>query len=128
MSKEEILEAIKQMSVIDLADLVKSLQEEFGVSAIAPVAAAPVATQTAGATSDAPPEEEQTEFAVLLQEIGANKINVIKAVREITTLGLREAKELVESAPARVRESVGKDEAQKIKETLEGAGATAKVE
>ena len=129
MNKEEILEAIKQMSVIDLADLVKSLQEEFGVSAVAPVAAAPapVSAGSAQAATDAA-DEEQTEFAVLLQDIGANKINVIKAVREITTLGLREAKELVESAPARVKESVGKDEAQKIKETLEGAGATVKVE
>lgn len=130
MNKEEMLEAIKQMSVIDLADLVKSLQEEFGVSAVAPVAAAPapVSAGSAQAATDAPADEEQTEFAVLLQDIGANKINVIKAVREITTLGLREAKELVESAPARVKESIGKDEAQKIKETLEGAGATVKVE
>ena len=131
MTKDEILEAIKQMSVLDLSDLVKSLESEFGISAAAPVAvaAAPAAAAAAAGTADAaPPEEEQYEFNVLLQDVGANKINVIKAVREITTLGLREAKEMVESAPARVKEGVAKDEADKAKETLEAAGATVAVE
>ena len=123
MTKEEILEAIKQMSVMDLADMVKDLQSDFGISAMAPVAvAAPVAVGAgagAGAEAPAQPEDEQTEFAVVLKDIGANKINVIKAVREVTTLGLREAKELVESAPTRVKEAVPRDEATKVKETLE---------
>ena len=129
MTKEEILQAIKEMSVLDLADLVKSLESDFGISAAAPVAvaAAPAAATTETAAA-APPEEEQSEFNVVLQEIGSNKINVIKAVREVTTLGLREAKELVESAPASVREAVLQDEANKVKEVLEAAGATVKVE
>lgn len=121
---QEILQAIKDMSVMDLADLVKAIEEEFGVSA-APVAmAAPMAGVV---TDDAPAgaaEEEQTEFTIMLNDFGATKINVIKAVREVTDLGLREAKELVESAPTRVREGVSKDEAESIKSKLEGAGAT----
>ena len=131
MTKDEVLEAIKQMSVLDLADLVKSLESELGISAAAPVAVAAAPAAAAGpaeAGAAAPPEEEQTEFSVLLQEIGANKINVIKAVREVTTLGLREAKELVESAPAKVKEGITKDDANKVKETLEASGATVKVE
>ena len=130
MTKEEVLEAIKQMSIIDMADLVKSLESEFGITAAAPVAvaAAPAAAATAAAGDAAPAEEEQTEFAVVLKDVGANKINVIKAVREVTTLGLREAKELVEAAPTRVKEAVAKDEANKVKETLETAGATVAVE
>ena len=132
MTKEEILEAIKQMSVMDLADLVKDLQSEFGISAVAPVAVAAPAAVGAGAApgaeAPAPPEDEQTEFAVVLKDVGANKINVIKAVREVTTLGLREAKELVESAPTRVKEAVPRDEASKVKETLEAAGAQVQVE
>ncbi len=121
MGKEEILDAIKGLSVMELSDLVKALEEEFGVSAAAPVAvaAAPAAGGAPGAA-----EEEQTEFTVQLQEIGPNKINVIKAVREVTTLGLREAKELVESAPAAVKEAVPKEEAQTAKQKLEEAGAT----
>ena len=135
MTKDEILEAIKQMSVLDLAELVKDLESEFGISAAAPVAvaaapgaaaaAAPAAEGTDGAAA---PDDEQFEFAVVLQEVGPNKINVIKAVREVTTLGLREAKEMVESAPAKVKEGVVRDEANKVKEVLEGAGATVKVE
>ena len=131
MTKDEVLEAIKQMSVLDVAELVKSLESDLGISAAAPVAvaAAPVAAAgTADAGAGAAEEEEQTEFSVLLQEVGANKINVIKAVREVTTLGLREAKELVESAPARVKEGITKDDATKVKETLEASGATIKVE
>ena len=119
-TKEELLESIKSLSVLDLADLVKALEEEFGVSAAAPVAvAAPV--EAAGAA----PEEEQTEFTVTLQDFGANKITVIKAVRELTNLGLREAKELVESAPVAIRESVSKEEAAETKAKLDEAGATA---
>ena len=125
-TKEEILDAIKGMSVLELSDLVKSLEDEFGITAAAPVAvaAAPAAVADgAGAAS----EDEQTEFDVTLQNFGENKINVIKAVREVTSLGLREAKELVESAPARVKEAIAKDEAESIKAKLEEAGATVEV-
>ena len=124
-TKEELLETIKGMSVLELADLVKALEEEFGITAAAPVAVA--VAPAGGAAEAAAPEEEQTEFDVFLQEIGPNKINVIKAAREITSLGLREAKELVESAPARVKEAVAKDEADSIKAKLEEAGAVAEV-
>ena len=117
-TKEELLEGIKSLSVMDLAELVKALEEEFGVSAAAPVA---VAAAPAG---DVAAAEEQTEFTVTLQEIGPNKINVIKAVRELTSLGLREAKELVEAAPTPVREGVSKDDADETKKKLEEAGAT----
>ena len=125
-TKEELLETIKGMSVLELADLVKALEEEFGITAAAPVA---VAAAPAGGDAAVPAaaEEEQTEFDVTLQDIGPNKINVIKAVREVTSLGLREAKELVESAPARVKEAVAKDEAEGIKAKLEEAGAVAEV-
>jgi len=125
-TKEEILEAIKGMSVIELADLVKTLEETFGVSAAAPVAVA--AAPGGMAEAAAPPEEEQTEFNVLLKEFGANKINVIKAIREVTPLGLKEAKELVESAPTTVKEGVTKDEASQLKEKLEGVGAVVEVQ
>ena len=131
MTKDEILQAIKQMSVLDLADLVKSLESEFGISASAPVAVAPGASVALSPEAQAPAaaeEEEQTEFRVVLQDVGSNKINVIKAVREVTTLGLREAKELVESAPAGVKEAVSRDEASQVKEKLESAGATVNVE
>ena len=120
MRKTELIEAIKVLSVVELADLVKALEKEFGVSAAAPVA---MAGALAGGAAAAAVEEEQTEFTVVLQEFGANKINVIKAVRELTTLGLREAKELVESAPANIKEGVGKDDAAKMKAKLEEAGA-----
>ena len=130
MTKEEVLEAIKQMSVIDLADLVKSLESEFGITAAAPVAvaAAPTAAPAAGGDAPAAADDEKTEFAVVLQDVGANKINVIKAVREVTTLGLREAKELVEAAPSKVKEAIAQDEANKVKEALEAAGAKVAVE
>ena len=127
MAKEEILEAIKELTVLDLADLVKSLEGEFGVSAAAPVAMATV-QGVAGTAEAAQEEEEQTEFSVELQEIGPNKINVIKAVREVTTLGLKEAKDLVESAPTMVKEAVAKDEAEEVKGKLEGAGAKVAVQ
>jgi large subunit ribosomal protein L7/L12 len=128
-NKEEILDAIKGMSVLELSDLVKALEEEFGITAAAPVAvaAAPAAGGAAPAADGAAGSDEQSEFEVTLQDIGANKINVIKAVREVTALGLREAKELVESAPARVKEAVAKDEADSIKSKLEEAGATVEV-
>jgi large subunit ribosomal protein L7/L12 len=126
MTKEEMIEAIKNMTVIELSELVKSLEEEFGVSA-APVAAA--AAPAVGAEAPAAAEEEEkTEFNVLLKDIGANKINVIKAVREVTTLGLKEAKELVESAPKAVKEGVTKDEANSTKQKLEAAGATVEIQ
>ncbi len=127
MAKEDIMEAIKTLSVLDLAELVKSLEEEFGVSAAAPVAMATV-QGVAGTAEAAAEEEEQSEFSVQLQEFGPNKINVIKAVREVTTLGLKEAKELVESAPTMVKEAVSKDEAEQVKEKLEGAGAKVAVQ
>ncbi len=131
MTKEEVLEAIKQMSVIDLADLVKSLESEFGITAAAPVAvaAAPAAAApAAGGDAPAAADDEKTEFSVVIQDVGANKINVIKAVREVTTLGLREAKELVEAAPSKVKEAIAQDEANKVKEALEAAGAKVAVE
>ena len=132
MSKDEVLEAIKGLTVVELADLVKSLEKEFGVSAAA--VAAPAVAVAAGAPAAGAPsaaaeaEEEQTEFNVVITEAGPNKINVIKAVREVTTLGLREAKELVESAPKAVQEGVSKDDAQQTREKLEAAGATVTVE
>ena len=128
MNKDEILTVIKGMSVLDLSELVKALEEEFGVTAAAPVAVATAAGPGAQAAEEGPAEEEQTEFSVLLQDFGANKINVIKAVREVTTLGLKEAKELVESAPTAVKEGVSKDDANQVKTTLEAAGATVAVQ
>ena len=122
LSKEELMGAIKEMSVLELSELVKALEEEFGVSAAAPVAVA-AAPAAGGAPAAAGGDEEQSEFTVVLQTAGDNKINVIKAVREVTTLGLREAKELVESAPTNVKESISKDEAEEIKKKLEEAGA-----
>ncbi len=124
-TKEEILDAIKGLSVLELADLVKALEDEFGVSAAAPVQMATVAG--VAATAEAAAEEEKTEFDVSITEIGPQKIQVIKAVREVTTLGLKEAKELVESAPVAVKEAIAKDEAEEIKEKLEGAGAVVTV-
>jgi large subunit ribosomal protein L7/L12 len=125
-TKEEIVESIKTMNIMELSDLIKTIEDTFGITAAAPVA---VAAPAAGATADAAPadDDEQSEFDVMLQDIGPNKINVIKAVREITDLGLREAKELVESAPTRVREGVNKEEADSIKVKLEEAGATVQV-
>jgi large subunit ribosomal protein L7/L12 len=125
LGKDKMIEAIKQMTVMELAELVKALEQEFGVSAAAPVAvaAAPVAAGKAGA----PAAEEQTEFSIILKSFGESKINVIKAVREVTALGLKEAKELVEAAPKPVKEGVTKDEAAAIKGKLEAAGATVEV-
>ena len=125
MTKDEMMEAIKQMNVLDLSELVKSLEEEFGISAAAPVAA--FAPAAGGAALAEVAEEEQTEFDVSIKEIGPNKINVIKAVREVTSLGLREAKELVEAAPTAVKEAIVKDEAETIKAKLEEAGAVVEI-
>lgn len=122
---DDIMATIKGMSVLELSELVKALEVEFGVSA-----AAPVAVATAAAPAEAAPAaaaEEQTEFSVILKDIGANKINVIKAVRELTTLGLKESKDLVESAPKAVKEGVTKEEALATKQKLEAAGATAEI-
>jgi len=120
---DQIIASIKSMTVLELSDLVKALQEEFGVSA--PVAvAAPAAAQAAAPAEAA---EEKTDFTVVLKEVGANKISVIRAVREVTTLGLKEAKDFVESAPKTVKEGVNKEEAASIKQKLEAAGATVEV-
>ncbi|MEF9921630.1 MAG: 50S ribosomal protein L7/L12 [Anaerovoracaceae bacterium] len=115
MNKDQIIEAIKAMTVLELNELVQACEEEFGVSAAAPVAAAGAVAAVA---------EEQSEFTVVLQEIGAEKIKVIKAVREITGLGLKEAKELVDGAPSNVKEGAEKGEAEAIKAQLEEVGAT----
>lgn len=120
---DDILAAIKNMTVLELSQLVKVLETEFGVSAAAPM----VAAAAPAAPAEAPPAEEKTEFNVILKDIGPNKISVIKAVRELTTLGLKESKDLVESAPKAVREGVNKDEAAAIKQKLESAGATAEI-
>jgi large subunit ribosomal protein L7/L12 len=117
---DEIMAAIKGMTVLELSQLVKSLEDEFGVSAAAPMVAAAAAPSEAAA----PAAEERTEFTVTLKDVGPNKISVIKAVRELTTLGLKESKDLVESAPKAVREGVNKEEAATVKEKLEAAGAT----
>ncbi|HEY82184.1 MAG TPA: 50S ribosomal protein L7/L12 [Dehalococcoidia bacterium] len=119
--------AIKKMTVLELAELVKALETEFGVSAAAPVAVAAAPAQAPAEAAPAAGGEEQTEFSVILTDIGANKINVIKAVREVTTLGLKESKDLVESAPKPVREGVSKEEAAAIKEKLEAAGAKVEI-
>ena len=122
VSKEEILNAIGNMSLIDVTDLVKMMEDKFGVSAAAPVAMAAGPAATAAA-----PAEEKTEFTVALKAAGEKKVEVIKAVRAITGLGLKEAKDLVESAPATVKEAVSKDDAAKFKKELEAAGATVEI-
>ncbi|MDM8000417.1 MAG: 50S ribosomal protein L7/L12 [Dehalococcoidia bacterium] len=128
MTKEEIIAAIKGMTVMELAELVKALETEFGVSAAAVAVAAPAAAAgPAAGPAAAAPAEEQTAFTVILKEIGANKINVIKAVREVTTLGLKEAKELVEAAPKPVKEGVSKEEANNVLAKLTAAGAVAEI-
>lgn len=119
MSKEQIIEAIKGMTVLELNDLVKAIEEEFGVTAAAPVAV------VGGAAAEA--AVEQSEFDVILASAGASKINVIKVVREITGLGLKEAKELVDNAPKPIKEKISKEDADKVKAQLEEAGATVEV-
>ncbi|PUE89851.1 50S ribosomal protein L7/L12 [Xanthomonas hortorum] len=120
LNKAEILDAIAGMTVLELSELIKEMEEKFGVSAAA--AAVAVAAPAAGGAAAA--AEEQTEFTVVLTDAGANKVSVIKAVRELTGLGLKEAKDLVDGAPKPVKEGIAKDEAEKIKKQLEEAGAT----
>ena len=125
MSKiTDVLDIVKEMTVLELAELVEAFEEEFGVSAAAPVAAAGAA---APAAADAGAQEEKTDFDVILANFGAQKVTVIKVVREITGLGLKEAKDLVEGAPKPVKEGVNKDEADSIKAKLEEAGATVEI-
>ena len=121
MTKEQIMEAIESMTVLELSELVKALEEKFGVSASAPVAAAAAAPAAAAAA------EEKTEFDVILASAGASKINVIKVVREVTGLGLKEAKELVDGAPKAVKEKISKADADALKAKLEEAGASVEV-
>ncbi len=123
LNMEQVKDFIKSMTLMDAAQLVKDLEEELGVSAAAPMAVAAMPGVAAGAA----PEEEKTEFDVILAEFGSEKIKVIKAVREITSLGLKEAKELVESAPKPVKEGIAKEEAEEIKKKLEEAGAKVEV-
>ncbi len=122
LSKDDILNAIAEMSVMDLVDLIKAMEEKFGVSA-----AAPVAVAAGPAAAAAPAAEEQTEFNVILASFGENKVNVIKVVRELTGLGLKEAKDLVEGAPKKVKEGLGKADAEALKKKLEDAGAKVEV-
>lgn len=123
MSKEDILEAVGAMSVMELNDLVKAFEEKFGVSAAAMAVAGPAGGGAAGAAA----AEEQTEFTVVLSEFGSNKVAVIKAVREITGLGLKEAKDMVDSAPKLVKEGVSKADAEEAKKKLEDAGAKVEI-
>ncbi|MBQ9469313.1 MAG: 50S ribosomal protein L7/L12 [Clostridia bacterium] len=116
-----LLEEIKQLTILEMADLVKALEEEFGVSAAAPVAVG------GAAAAAAPAEEEKTEFDVILKEFGAKKLDVIKAVRELTGLGLKDAKDLVEAAPKEIKTGVSKDEANAVKTALEAAGAVVEI-
>jgi len=116
---DEVLEAIKTLSVLEAADLAKKMQEEFGIEAVAPMAVA-----AAGGGGDAAPVEEQDEFDVILTSSGDKKIQVIKEVRAVTTLGLKEAKDLVDSAPKAIKEKISKEEAEKIKAAIEGAGGS----
>ena len=121
ISKDDILNAVAAMSVMDVVELVKAMEEKFGVTAAAAVAAAPAGAGGPAAVAEV---EEQTEFAVLLTSSGEKKVNVIKAVRTVTSLGLKEAKDLVDGAPSTVKEGISKDEAAEIKKLLEEAGAT----
>ena len=124
MSREEILNAIGEMSVLELSELIKDVEDKFGVSASAAVA---VAAPTAGASGEEAASEEQTEFDVMLVSFGEKKVGVIKTVRAITALGLKEAKDLVEAAPSVVKEGVNKDESEEIKKQLEESGATVEI-
>jgi large subunit ribosomal protein L7/L12 len=120
VSKEDILDAIAKMSVMEVVELISDMEKKFGVTAAAPVA---VAAAAGGAGAAAPAAEEQTEFTVTMSEFGANKVGVIKVIREITGLGLKEAKDLVEGVPSTVKEGVSKADAETIKKKLEDAGA-----
>lgn len=123
VTKQEVIDFISHMTVLELSELIKELEETFGVSAAAPVAVAAVP----GAAAEAEPVEEKTEFDVILAEVGSQKIQVIKEVRAVTGLGLKEAKELVEGAPKPIKEAVSKEEAAKIKEQVEKAGAKVEI-
>ncbi|GMV68783.1 MAG: 50S ribosomal protein L7/L12 [Pseudomonadota bacterium] len=125
VSKEEILDTISNMTVLEIVDLISAMEEKFGVSAAAAVAAMPMAGAGAGAAAEV--VEEQTEFNVIMTSFGANKVNVIKVVRAITGLGLKEAKDLVEAVPATIKEAIPKAEADDIKKQLEEAGASAEI-
>lgn len=125
ITKADVIEFISNMTVLELSELVKELEEKFGVSAAAPVAVAAVAA--GGPAEAAAPAEEKTEFTVILQEVGSQKINVIKEIRAVTGLGLKEAKDLVEGAPKPIKEGVSKEEAAKIKEIVEKAGAKVEI-
>lgn len=124
VSKEEILETLSNMTVMEIVDLISAMEEKFGVSAAAAVAAAPAA---GGAAAEAAPVEEKTEFDVVMTSFGEQKVNVIKVVRALTGLGLKEAKDLVEGAPSTVKEGVPKDEAEDVKKKLEEAGAKVEI-
>lgn len=127
ITKEDVIKYIEGMSVLELSELVKELEERFGVTAAAPVAVAPAAAAAAPAAAEAPAAEEKQEFDVILTSFGDKKIQVIKAVREVTDLGLKEAKELVEGAPKSIKEGVSREEAEKIKEKIEAAGGTVEI-
>jgi large subunit ribosomal protein L7/L12 len=127
LDKDQILEAIDTMTVLELSELVKAFEERYGVTAAAPVAVAAAGAPAAGGDGAAAATEEQTEFDAVLTDVGANKILVIKAVRELTGLGLKEAKDLVDAAPKAVREGVTKEDAEAVKEKLAEAGATVEV-
>ncbi|HEY7848391.1 MAG TPA: 50S ribosomal protein L7/L12 [Candidatus Limnocylindria bacterium] len=127
MGKDEILDAISNMTVLELSDLVKAVEEKFGVTAAAPVAVAAAPAAAGDGAAAAAGGEEKTEFDAVLTEVGANKILVIKAVRELTGLGLKEAKDLVDAAPKAVKEGVAKEEAEQVKEKLAEAGAAVEV-
>ena len=126
LTPKDFVEALKDWSILDVVEAVKAIEDEFGIKAAAAVAAAPAAGPAAAAAVEAP-EEEQTEFSVVLTAIGESKINVIKAVREVTQLGLKEAKDLVEGAPKTVKEGVNKADAEKFKAQLTAAGATVEI-
>ena len=127
---DQVLDIIKEMTILELRDLNEKIQDEFGITAAAPMAmaAAPAAVAAGDGAAPAAAEEEKSEFNVVLKEAGANKINVIKAVREVTTLGLKEAKDLVEAAPTNVKEGIGKADAEEVVKKLREAGATVDME
>ena len=125
---DKVLDIIKEMTILELRDLNQRLQDEFGITAAAPVAAAAPAAAPGAPAAAAEAEEEKTEWTVRLKDFGANKINVIKAIRQVTTLGLKEAKDLVESAPATVKEAIPKAEAETVVKKLEEAGATVEMQ
>jgi large subunit ribosomal protein L7/L12 len=127
LTAEELIQAIDEMTVLELNELVKALQEKYGVSAAAPVAVAAMPSMMPGAAEAAPAAEEKTSFDVVLAAAGDNKLQVIKVVRELTQLGLKEAKDLVEGAPNKVKEGVSKEEAEEVKKKLEEAGAKVEI-